>query len=207
MILRRLLPYCLALLLCLFATGTASAGGSHAYLLRGIFNVSVGLDALAVKLNRRGIRSSVYGHSESSTVAAEAIRDYRSHKVGSIILIGHSLGAGGVMSVAQELKNAGVPVSLLISLDPVFNLAVPSNVRRAVNFYITGSGMPVAAGPGFRGSLQNIDLARVPGMDHMAIQATDAMHRRMIGYVAGSTGAVRAGPAPSETKPAASPAS
>ena len=191
----------LALLLTLFASSGAWAGGSHAYLLRGIFNVSVGLDALAQKLNRLGIRSTVYGHGESGSVAAEAIRDYRGHKVSSIILIGHSLGAGGVVSVAEQLNMAGVPVSLLISLDPAFNLAVPANVRRAVNFYISGSGLPMAAGPGFRGSLQNINLSGVPGMDHMAIQATAAMHRRMIGYVAGSAGGARAGAVPRGLKP------
>jgi hypothetical protein len=184
MTLRRLPLYCVAFLLFLFANDVASArSGTHAYLLRGIFNVSIGLDALAGKLARRGIPSSVYGHGESGSVAAQAIRDYRSGKVRSIILIGHSLGAGAVVSVAEQLNTARVPVSLLISLDPGSTMAVPPNVRRAVNFYIAGSGAALAAGPGFRGSLQNINLGGVRGMDHMAIQATAAMHQRMMAYV------------------------
>ncbi len=189
--LRRLSSCFLVVLLCWFAHGPASAagrGGTHVYLLRGIFNVSVGLDALAGKLARMGIAASVYGHGESGSVAAEAIRDYKSGRVRSIILIGHSLGGGAVLSVAEQLKNAGVPVALLISLESGSSGPVASNVRRAVNFYIAGSGVPVGPGSGFRGSLQNIEVGSIRGMDHMTIQSMPSMHSRMIGYVAGARG-------------------
>ena len=189
--LRRLSLY-LALLLCLFfAHGPAAAahrGGTHAYLVRGIFNVSVGLDALAGKLARMGVATSVYGHGEAGAVASEAIRDYKSGRVRSIILIGHSLGGGAVLSIAEELKYAGVPVTLLISLESVSSGPVASNVRRAVNFYISGSGMPVRPEPGFHGSLQNIDVVKIRGMDHMTIQSMPSMHSRMMGYVSGARG-------------------
>jgi hypothetical protein len=187
----RRLSCCLVVLLCWFAHGPAAAagrGGTHVYLLRGIFNVSVGLDALAGKLARLGVATSVYGHGEWRSVASEAIRDYKGGRVRSIILIGHSLGGGAVLDVAEQLKNAGVPVALLISLDTGSSGPVASNVRRAVNFYISGSGVPVRPGPGFRGSLQNIDLQGVRGMDHMAIQSMPSMHSRMIGYVSGARG-------------------
>jgi hypothetical protein len=182
---------CLALCLAVFANGAAAAAGTHAYLMRGIFNVSVCLDALAGKLARRGIAASVYGNDDVAAVAAEATQAYRSGQARSIVLIGHSLGAGAVVSVARQLGAAGVPVALLVSLDPVSSGAVPPNVRRAVNYYISGSGVPVGADAGFRGNLQNLDLSGVPAMDHMAIQATDSMHSRIIGLVAGSAGAER----------------
>jgi hypothetical protein len=183
---------CLGLWLAVFANGAASAAGAHAYLMRGIFNVSVGLDALAGKLSRRGISASVHGNDDDAAVAAEAIQAYRSGQIRSIVLIGHSLGAGAVVSVARQLNTAGVSVALLVSLDPVSSGAVPPNVRRAVNYYISGSGVPVGADAGFRGNLQNQDLSGVPAMDHMAIQATDAMHNRIIGLVTGAGGAERA---------------
>jgi pimeloyl-ACP methyl ester carboxylesterase len=183
---------CLALSLAAVANGAASAAGTHAYLMRGIFNVSIGLDALAGKLSRRGISASVYGNDDDAAVAAEAIQAYRSGQVRSIVLIGHSLGAAAVVSVARQLNTAGVPVALLVSLDPVSSGSVPPNVRRAVNYYISGSGVPVGADTGFRGNLQNQDLSGVPAMDHMAIQATDAMHNRIIGLVTGTAGAERA---------------
>jgi hypothetical protein len=166
----------------------AAAGATHVYLLRGIFNVSVGLDALAAQLNRRGIATTVAGHGESGAVAAEAIRDYRSGKVRTIILIGHSLGGGAVFSVADALDAAHIPVALVISLESGSSGPVPPNVRREVNFYIAGSGVPVAAAAGFRGSLQNVDVSRIPGMSHMAIQSMPSMQQRMIGLVSAARG-------------------
>jgi hypothetical protein len=189
MTLRRFWPLWPVLLLVLFAHGPAAAAGrTHVYLLRGIFNVSVGLDALAAKLGRLGVETSVTGHGEAGSVASEAIRDYRSGKVRTIILIGHSLGGGGVLSMADTLNGAGVPVALLISLESSSSGPVTANVRRAVNFYVAGSGAQLAAGPGFRGSLQNINVGGVPGMDHMMIQSMPSMHQKMIGLVAAARG-------------------
>ncbi len=193
--LRRVWPCGLVLLLILFAPGTvfvpsaaAAAGRTHVYLMRGIFNVSVGLDALAGELKRPGVECSVYGHTESGTAAAEAIRDYKSGKVRTVILIGHSLGGGAVLSVADSLSSAGVPVALLIALESSSSGPVAANVRQAVNFYIAGSGAQLTAAPRFRGSLQNIDVGRIPGMDHMAVQSMPLMHSRMIGMVGAAKG-------------------
>lgn len=166
----------------------AARSGPHVYLLRGIFDVSVGLDELAAKFGRMGITASVYGHADEGNVAAEAMRDYKSGKVRSIILIGHSLGAGAVLQVARDLKEANIPVTLLIALDPVSANTVPPNVRRAINYYVSGSGVTVDREPGFRGELKNIDVSGEPGMNHMAVQATETMHRRMIGYVRAAVG-------------------
>ena len=186
----RLIPCVLALGLCLVATGGAAAASrTHVYLVRGIFNVSVGLDALARKLARTGVATSVHGHGDGGSVASEAIADYKSGRVRSIILIGHSLGAGAVVDVAHQLNDAGVPVSLLIALDPVSSASVSPNVRRAVDYYVHGSGVPLASQPGFHGQLQNIDVGGEPGMDHMAVQETEKMHARMIGNVRAAAGA------------------
>lgn len=191
----------LVLLLCLVGTGSAWAGGrTHVYLLRGIFDVSVGLDALAAKLARSGIPASVHSHGDGSSVAAEAARDYRAGRVRSIILIGHSLGAGAVLEAAHELNEAQVPVALVIALDPVSSGTVTSNVRRAVNYYVSGSGVPVGAEPGFHGDLKNIDVGGEPGMDHMTVQSTERMHSRMLGYVRGAAGGGATAASPAATK-------
>lgn len=165
---------------------TASAAGKngvHVYLLRGIFNVSSGLDDLSGKLARLGIANSVHGHSDQADVVADAVRDYRKGKIRSIILIGHSLGAGAVLSAAQDLREAGVPVALLIALDPVMPGTVASNVRRAVNYYVNLTGTSIAADKGFRGELKNVNVSDEPGMNHMSVQSAEAMHTRMIGFV------------------------
>jgi pimeloyl-ACP methyl ester carboxylesterase len=165
----------LALLcLCVIAPDPAAARSrTHVYLLRGIFNVSVGLDALAGKLTRRGIAASVYGHGDVASVADAAIRDYRGG-TRSIVLIGHSLGAGAAVEVAQRLQQARVPVTLLISLDPVGNASVPHNVHRAVNFYVSGTQLAGAT---------NVNVSGIPGMDHMAVQSMETMHQRILGYL------------------------
>ena len=202
----RLVSCGLALAFCVFAHGNAAAAGrTHVYLLRGIFNVSVGLDALAQKLGRLGVAASVHGHGDGSSVASEAIADYRGGRVRSIILIGHSLGAGAVVDVAHRLNEAGVPVSLLIALDPVSSASVPPNVRRAVDYYVGGSGVPLASEPGFHGQLQNVDVGREPGMDHMAVQETEKMHARMIGNVRAAMGAGAAPAGEKNRPPSAAP--
>jgi pimeloyl-ACP methyl ester carboxylesterase len=184
---RRLWPCGLAMLLLLFAHASAAAGTTKAYLLRGIFNVSVGLDDLALRLNRMGIATTVAGHGESGAVAAEAIRDYRSGKVRTVILIGHSLGGSAVLSMADELNKASVPIALLIALDAGSSGPVAPNVRRAVNFYVGGAQL--APAPGFRGSLQNINVGNIPGMTHMALQSMPLMHQKMISLVSAARGA------------------
>jgi hypothetical protein len=166
----------------------AARGGPHVYLLRGIFNVSVGLDELATKLERMGIAASVYGHADEGSVAAEATRGYKNGRVRSIILIGHSLGAGAVLQVARDLNEANIPVTLLIALDPVSANTVPANVRRAINYYVPVSGVAVGREPGFRGELKNIDVGGEPGMGHMSVQSAESMHKRMINYVRAAAG-------------------
>jgi hypothetical protein len=182
-------------------SAAAARSATHVYLLRGIFNVSVGLDDLAAKLVKLGIPASVYGHGDADEVAAEAVRDYESGKVRSVILIGHSLGAGAVLALARDLDMAGVPVSLLISLDPVFHDSVTANVRRAINYYVPGTGVAIDRDAGFRGDLKNIDVGDEPGMGHMAVQSAETMHKRMIDSVQ----AVVGNGAPPATKIAPAP--
>jgi pimeloyl-ACP methyl ester carboxylesterase len=105
--------------------------------------------------------------------------------VRNIVLIGHSLGGGTVFSAAELLKDQKIPVALMIVLDASGGPA-PANVRRVVNYYVGGG--TVTAGPGFRGSVQNIDMSKSPGMDHMSIQSTSSMHQKMIGNISAAGG-------------------
>jgi len=181
----RLWSCCLVLWLCLLGHHPAAASSTHVYLVRGVLNVSVGLDELAAKLNKRGVPATVYGPMSAGSVASDAISAYKSGKVRNIVLIGHSLGGGTVFSVAESLKDQKIPVALMIVLDAAGGPA-PANVRRVINYYVGGG--TVTAGPGFRGSLQNIDVSKIPGMDHMAIQSTSSMHQKIIGNVSAAGG-------------------
>jgi pimeloyl-ACP methyl ester carboxylesterase len=155
----------------------------HVYLMRGIFNVSIGLDALAEKLRRAGIAATVYGDDEEGTVAEVARQQYQAGSGRPIILVGHSLGGGTALSVARRLGASGIPVALVVLLDPVSGTVVPSNVGRAINLYVSGGlGTTVQAETGSRGNVTNMDF-RGAGMDHMSIQAADSIHREIIGYI------------------------
>ncbi len=186
MSLHRLWSCCIVAWLCLLAQAPADAASrTHVYLMRGVFNVSVGLDELAGKLNKRGIPATVYGPMSPGSVASDAIADWKAGKVKTIVLIGHSLGGGAVFSAAETLKDANIPVALMIVLDASGGPA-PANVRRVVNYYVDGG--TVTSPPGYRGTVQNIDVSKVPGMGHMAIQSMSSMHQKMIGNITAAGG-------------------
>jgi len=179
-----------------FATaGVASAASAHVYLIRGLNNVSVGLDAIGARLAQQGVAASVYGDEAAGTVASEAARAYAAG-VHSIILVGHSLGGGAAVSAARQLGASGVPVNLLILLDPVGAAGVPSNVQRVINLYVgVGGGVAVGGEAGFRGSLNNLDLSNDPAHpDHMTIQSSPAMQDRIITYIRSAASEGRAAP-------------
>jgi hypothetical protein len=57
-----------------------------------------------------------------------------------IILYGHSWGASAVVTLADELRKDGIPVTLTVQVDSIEKKGqrdgvIPSNVARAVNFY------------------------------------------------------------------------
>jgi pimeloyl-ACP methyl ester carboxylesterase len=182
----RIWSFCFVVWLCLVAHDPAAAASrTHVYLMRGVFNVSVGLDELAAKLNKRGVPATVYGPMSPGEVAADATAAYKAGTVKNIVLVGHSLGGGAVFSAAETLRDEKIPVALMIVLDASGGPA-PANVRRVVNYYVGGG--TVTAGPGFRGKVQNIDVSNIPGMDHMAIQSMSLMHQKMIGNIAAAGG-------------------
>ena len=110
-----------------------SRGGSHLFVLLGLNNNSPGLSEFGRKIARHGIPTTVGNHSYGPAFAQEAIRQYKSGRLRSIMIVGHSLGGGAAVEMAAELGRAGVPVDLVVTLDPVGAAQVPSNVRRSVN--------------------------------------------------------------------------
>ena len=131
------------------------------YLLRGLFNVfSLGMDDLAAKLQQQGFSAVVDNHNSWSALAERIIAARQAGSKRQIVLIGHSLGGDDVIKVAERLNQAGIPVDLLMPVDPVSPGAVPGNVRRVVNYFQSnnGFGQAVRPGVGFRGVLVNSDL-------------------------------------------------
>jgi len=141
----------------------------HVYLMRGLLNIfSLGMDQLAVQIERHGIATSVYNHTLEETVVAEIAAKYRAGDRGPFILVGHSLGADAVMTMAQQLNARGVPVALVVPFDGTASYAAPGNVACVLNLtqrryaYMT-------PGAGFHGKLSNVDVSSDTSIDHFTI--------------------------------------
>jgi pimeloyl-ACP methyl ester carboxylesterase len=114
-------------------SGSKSLGGSHLFVLLGLNNNSPGLSEFASRIGRRGVPTTVGNHSSGPAFAQEAIQQYKSGRLRSIMIVGHSLGGAAAVEMAAELGRAGVPVELVVTLDPVGASVVSTNVRRSVN--------------------------------------------------------------------------
>src|ERR1700761_2949148 len=160
----------------------APANGAHVYLLRGVLNVfSLGLDGIAAKLEAQGIPVTITNYLGWAAVADEAAADYRSGRVKTIILVGHSSGATVLPDMVARLDQAGAPVKLAIGLDSVFKTSLSGRVGRYVNYYIgNGNGEPVRPTKGLHGTLQNVNVQDVPGVGHITIEKSEIMQRRVI---------------------------
>jgi pimeloyl-ACP methyl ester carboxylesterase len=105
---------------------------AHLYVLLGLLNMSPGLRDFGSEMQRRGIPTTVRNHTDWPALAQEAIQQYKSGRLRSIMIVGHSLGGGAAVAMAEELGQAGVPVKLLVTLDPVGPSSVSANVRRSI---------------------------------------------------------------------------
>ena len=142
---------------------------AHVYLMRGLMNVfSLGMDQLAVLIARHGIEASVHNHAEAEAVVSEIAARYSAGDRGSIILIGHSLGADAVMTMAQSLDRVGIPVALVVPFDGTNSFAASKNVACVLN--ITQRTFAyMHSGAGFHGELTNVNVSGEPGIDHFTI--------------------------------------
>src|ERR1700693_1973842 len=87
------------------AVPSSGASGAHVYLLRGVLNIfSLGLDDIAAKLQAQGIPVTITNYLGWSALADEAAADYRSGKIHTIILVGHSSGATGTPGNVARLR-------------------------------------------------------------------------------------------------------
>jgi len=156
------------------------------YLLKGLADIfSSGMDFLQAKLRGRGVVGEVHSHADVESLAQSAIAKWRGGSHGPIIIIGHSLGADAAITMAQRLGNAQVPVALLVTFGPVESAPVQANVGRAVNYFQSNSLWhgQITRAIGFHGVLENVDLARAPGITHFNIEKAEQLHSATIAKV------------------------
>jgi hypothetical protein len=144
----------------------------HVYLMRGLLNIfSLGMDQLAVQIERHGIDASVYNHTLYQAVDSEIVAKYRAGDHGPYILVGHSLGADAVMTMAQELNGYGVPVALVVPFDGTGSYLAARNVACVLNLTQRVYAY-MRPGPGFHGNLRNVDVSSDTSIDHFTIDKT-----------------------------------
>jgi hypothetical protein len=192
---RRPLSALVVVFLLLAPTGAYAQGPStsrstaHVYLLRGVLNVfSMGMDQIAYKLEQRGIATTVTNYLLWSSVADDAAAAYKSGKVRTIILVGHSSGATVLPDMVEHLTRRGVPVKLAIGLDSVFQTTLSGKVGRYINFYIgNGAGTRVARGRNLQGQLSNVDVENTPGgVGHITIDKNEIIQQKVISAILSS---------------------
>lgn len=160
-----------------------AASRPHVYLFRGLADVfSTGMDTLAAELNKQGVYATSHSHTDWKTIADRTAADYKAKKESPIILIGHSLGADAVMEMADYLGDKGVPVALVVPFDSTQSFPAPGNVARVINFTQRDYAY-MRPGPGFRGSLNNVDLSSNHDIGHLNIDKSPELHTRVLGEV------------------------
>jgi pimeloyl-ACP methyl ester carboxylesterase len=188
--LRRVSVLVAMLLLLEGLSGSALAAperGPKVYLLRGFMNVfSLGLDELAVKIEKRGIRAEVYNHTSWARLADEIAKDYKSGQTRPVILVGHSWGGLAVVNLVEALGTAGVPVALAVALDTTSVTVDRGNVGTFLNLYVATGRLK--AGSGFRGRIINTDLGKSMPVGHFNIDKIEAVHAIVLRHIAQAVG-------------------
>jgi hypothetical protein len=153
----------LVLVLSLVAAPTARAAepADNVVLFRGFMGIfSLGLDDLAKDLDRRGVRTRVYSHTETGNVV-RLLSDPAEKRRGRLVLVGHSFGGNAAMNVARQLRSRNIRVDLVVTLDPTAKGPISENVGRYVNYHFAGHALGSAVVPVSRKSpaIRNIDIA------------------------------------------------
>ena len=183
------------------ATGESNA---HVYLVRGVLNIfSLGMDEIAAKLQQQGITATVHNHMMWASIANDAVAEYKSGRVQTIVLVGHSSGATSLPDIVARLDQQGVPVKLAIGLDSVFRTSLAGRVGRYLNFYVAnGAGTRVEKTKDFRGTLENVDVEKLPGVSHLTIDKNQLMQQKIIAAIDAAvfSGSVPTVPAATNTR-------
>jgi hypothetical protein len=156
--------------------------GAHVFLVRGVLNIfSLGLDQMAYRLQQQGITATVSNHMLWASIADEAAAEYKSGRIKTIILVGHSSGATCLPDIVARLDQQGVPVKLAIGLDSVFHTSLAGRVGHYINFYVAnGAGTRVQQAQDFHGKLDNVDVESVPGVSHLTIDKNQLMQQKVM---------------------------
>ena len=152
-------------------------------LVRGGFNVfSVGLDAIATKLKKRGVKSQLFRHGQIDEITATLLKNQKKNRRRPIILIGHSWGANAVLRIAKTLQKHRLKVRYMVTIAATNPNPAPANIRELTNYYFKqdGWGKPVRKAYGFKGRLTNIDMSSQEDVHHFNLDDQPEIQSKIV---------------------------
>lgn len=157
--------------LCLLFTSFGTARAEEVYFIRGGFDIfSVGMNEMANELKAKGIKASSHSIMAWKGIADDIIRRSKIKKGVSypIIFLGHSLGADAAPQFANYLGEHGIAVDLVIGFDATGRRVFNKGAKKVINYRSSAMG-PYVKGPGFRGTLTEVDVSE-SGANHFTIE-------------------------------------
>lgn len=160
-----------------FFLGFGQAPAEEVYFVRGGFDIfSLGMNAMARDLQAKGINASAHGSMAWKGIANDIIRRSKEKKVSyPIIFVGHSLGADAAPRFANYLGEHGIPVDLVIGFDATGRRVFTKGAKKVINYRSSAVG-PFVKGPGFRGSLSEVDVSKY-GVNHLTIEQNEEVQK------------------------------
>ncbi|GIK82339.1 MAG: LysM peptidoglycan-binding domain-containing protein [Pseudorhodoplanes sp.] len=171
-------------------SGAVPPASGKVYVFRGMGGriMSWEMDRIADKLNKSGIAAETYNHVNWRGPADEAIARYKSElRKSPIVLVGHSAGGDASIRFAERLKEANVPVSLIVAFDPTrFGDDVPPNVDRFINIWSSTNffgGGNVQPDMKFRGHYASVDLRNYWEVLHVNLVKVHGLQDKVIAKI------------------------
>ena len=168
---------------------TSTAHAEEVFFIRGAMNVfSAGMNQMTDKLRSKGVNAKSLSNGQWSGIARDIIQRNKSGKVSfPIVIAGHSVGGQEAPQFSDMLAKAGIPVALVIGIDPGWAAPPPftAGSPRVVNFWVGGTarGNPYRSTSGFHGNIKNVDIRKFSDADHVQIDKDPAVQSRIIGLV------------------------
>jgi hypothetical protein len=157
---------------------------TRVYFIPGFASAFDDLGELAGLFAIEGIPTEALPPIMWHVLVAEIATAYRhSGRALHIVLVGHSMGAVKAYDIAAALGRRGIPVDLIIGLDPLREASVPDNVARAVNYFLAPEVIPVRPAAGFSGVLINEIVGDEAAIAHHDIIYDEALIERAIAEI------------------------
>jgi len=154
------------------------------YLMRGLLNIfSRGMDTLAGRMRARGFDAISYNHGDWQRYADDIIARQKAGEVSfPIVIMGHSLGGNAAPQMANYLAARGIKTKLIVAFDPTEPQVVGKGIGDVVNYYLPNGRNTISKASGFAGSLKNITVTHLPGIEHTNVEKNTRLQNQSIDH-------------------------